>query len=72
MLYTVLLVLFIAACLSLILLVLLQTGKSTGLSIGGGAESFSSKKKGLNEKLGVWTKYAAAAFMVLALLLTVF
>lgn len=71
-LHTVLLVLFAVACLGLIALVLLQSGKSAGLSIGGGAETFLGKKKGLNEKLGVWTRYAAAAFMVLALLLTMF
>ncbi|HKM38728.1 MAG TPA: preprotein translocase subunit SecG [bacterium] len=53
-------------------LVLFQSGKSAGLSIGGGAETFASKKKGLNEKLAVWTKYMAAAFMVLALLLAIF
>jgi len=71
-LHTVLLVLFVIACLGLMLLVLLQSGKSAGLSIGGGAETFFGKKKGLNEKLGAWTKYVAAAFMVLALLLTMF
>ncbi|NLG87563.1 MAG: preprotein translocase subunit SecG [Firmicutes bacterium] len=71
MLHTILLIAFIIACLGLIVLVLLQSGKSAGLSIGGG-ETFFSKKKGLNEKLGAWTKYVAAAFMVLALLLTVF
>lgn len=68
---TVLLVLFVIACLGLIILVLLQTDKSAGLSIGGGAETFLGKKKGLNEKLAVWTRYLAAAFMVLALLLTI-
>jgi preprotein translocase subunit SecG len=69
---TVLTVLFVVSCLGLVVLVLFQSGKSAGLSIGGGAETFASKKKGLNEKLAVWTKYMAAAFMVLALLLAIF
>ncbi|HHT71126.1 MAG TPA: preprotein translocase subunit SecG [Firmicutes bacterium] len=70
--HTVLMVLFVIACLGLIVLVLLQSGKSAGLSIGAGAETFLGKKKGLNEKLAVWTRYIAAAFMVLALLLAIF
>ena len=69
---TVLTVLFIVSCLGLIALVLLQSGKSAGLSIGGGAATFAGKKKGLNEKLAAWTKYMAVAFMVLALLLAIF
>ncbi len=44
--HTVLMVLFVIACLGLIVLVLLQSGKSAGLSIGaGGAETFLGKKK---------------------------
>ncbi len=43
--HTVLMVLFVIACLGLIVLVLLQSGKSAGLSIGAGAETFLGKKK---------------------------
>jgi preprotein translocase subunit SecG len=70
---TVLLVLFVFISLGLIALVLLQPGKSAGLSgsIAGGAETLFGKKKGINEKLEAWTKYVAFAFMVLALLLTI-
>lgn len=73
MLRTVLLVAFVLVSLGLIALVLLQPGKSVGLSgsIAGGAEALFGKKKGINEKLEAWTKYAAFAFMVLALLLTI-
>ncbi|MDK2855623.1 MAG: preprotein translocase subunit SecG [Bacillota bacterium] len=73
MLRTVLLVAFVLVSLGLIALVLLQPGKSAGLSgsIAGGAETFFGKKKGINEKLEAWTKYVAFAFMVLALLLTI-
>jgi preprotein translocase subunit SecG len=70
----VLTLLFALVSLSLVALVLLQPGKSAGLSgsIAGGAETFLGKKKGINEKLESFTKYAAAAFMVLALLLAIF
>lgn len=73
MLRTVLLVTFVLVSLGLIALVLLQPGKSAGLSgsIAGGAETLFGKKKGINEKLEAWTKYVAFAFMVLALLLTI-
>lgn len=73
MLRTVLLVAFVLVSLGLIALVLLQPGKSAGLSgsIAGGAETLFGKKKGINEKLEAWTKYVAFAFMVLALLLTI-
>lgn len=59
------------AC-GLIATVLLQSGKSAGLSgsIAGGAEAFfGGKKKGIDEFLGKLTKILAAAFMVIGLLL---
>jgi len=70
---TVLLVAFVLVSFGLIALVLLQPGKTAGLSgsITGGAETLFGKKKGINEKLETWTKYVAFAFMVLALLLTI-
>lgn len=54
--------------------VLLQSGKSAGLSgsIAGGAETFfGGKKKGMDEFLGKMTKILAAAFMIISLLLAV-
>ncbi len=54
----------------LIAIVLLQSGKTSGLSgtIAGGAESFfgKSKARSLDAKLNKLTKYAAAAFIILA------
>ncbi|NMA54495.1 MAG: preprotein translocase subunit SecG [Firmicutes bacterium] len=70
--HTALTLLFVVSCICLVVLVLLQSGKSAGLSIGGGAETFAGRKKGWQEKLAGWTKYVAAAFMVLALLLAIF
>lgn len=61
------------AC-ALIGVVLLQSGKSAGLSgsIAGGAETFfGGKKKGLDEFLGKMTKILAAAFMIVSLLLAI-
>ena len=61
------------AC-ALIGVVLLQSGKSAGLSgsIAGGEETFfGGKKKGLDELLGKMTKILAAAFMIVSLLLAV-
>lgn len=53
--------------------VLLQSGKSAGLSgaIAGGAESFFGKKKGLDELLAKVTAGLALAFMVTSLFLAV-
>ena len=59
--------------LAIILIVLLQSGKSEGLSgaIGGVADSFlaKNKAKGWDAKLARWTKYVAILFMVLTLVL---
>lgn len=60
--------------LSLIATVLLQSGKSAGLSgsIAGGAETiFGGKKKGLDEKLGRLTAFIAIAFGLTSLVLVV-
>lgn len=62
------------AC-GLIATVLLQSGKSAGLSgsIAGGADAlFRGKKKGLDELLGKITKILAAAFMIVSLILAFF
>jgi preprotein translocase subunit SecG len=59
---------------ALIISVLLQSSKSAGLSgsIAGGAETFFGKKKGMDEMLTKVSAVAAALFLVLTLLLSVF
>lgn len=68
-------VLYIIACLVLIGSVLMQSGKSAGLSgsIAGGAEQLFGKQKGrqydsLFDKI---TKAGAVTFMILALVITI-
>lgn len=60
--------------LFLIAVVLLQSGKSAGLSgaIAGGADTFLSKNKAktVDAKLAKWTKWVAILFMVLTLVLS--
>ncbi len=60
---------------SLIVIVLLQSGKTTGLSgtIAGGAETFFGKHKGrtIDALLGKYTSFAAIAFLVTSLALYV-
>ena len=61
--------------LALIAIVILQSGKSAGLSgaIGGGADTFLSKNKAksLDAKLARWTKWVAIAFMIVNLILVI-
>ena len=56
-------------------IVLMQSGKSSGLSgaIAGGAETFMSKGKAktLDAKLARATKWVGAAFLILTLLLSI-
>ena len=58
----------------LIAVVLLQEGKTAGLSgaISGGADTFLSKNKAksLDAKLARWTKWVAIAFVVLTLVIS--
>ena len=60
--------------LFLIAVVLLQSGKSAGLSgaIAGGADTFLSKNKAKSwdAKLARWTKWVAIGFMILTMVLT--
>ncbi|MFW6016565.1 MAG: preprotein translocase subunit SecG [bacterium] len=51
--------------------VLLQSGKSAGLSgvIDGGATQIFGKKKGLDEKIAFYTKIVAIVFMITSLAL---
>ncbi len=57
--------------LGLIATVLLQSGKSAGLSgtIAGGAETLFGKKKGMDETLSKLTTILATLFLVLTLVL---
>jgi len=64
-------VVHVLVSLSLIAVVLLQSGKSAGLSgtIAGGAEALFGKKKGLDELLGKFTTAVAVLFGITSLLL---
>ncbi len=64
-------VLHVMACFIVIASVLLQSGKSAGLSgsISGGAETFFGKKKGLDELLGKVTIISGILFALTSLLL---
>ena len=61
--------------LALVAIVMLQSGKSAGLSgsIAGGADTFLSKNKAksLDAKLAKMTKWVAIAFIVLTLALSI-
>ena len=60
--------------LVLIAVVMLQSGKSAGLSgaIAGGVDTFLSKNKAKtwDAKLARWTKWVAIGFMILTMVLT--
>lgn len=70
---TLIVILQVLVSLGLIATVLLQSGKSAGISgaIGGAAQSFFGKKKGLDELFNKITVGLAAAFIVLTLLLSI-
>lgn len=61
------------SCLFLILIVLFQSGKRSGLSgaIAGGADTFmtKTKAKSMDAKLAKWTKWVALVFAILTLVL---
>ena len=66
-------ILTVIVAIALIAMVMLQSGKSSGLgAISGGAETFLSKNKAksLDAKLARWTKYVAIVFVVLVLVLS--
>ena len=69
----VLTILQVLVSLGLIVTVLLQSGKSAGLSgsIAGGAETFFGKGKSMDEKLSRITRWLAGAFFVITLALVV-
>lgn len=64
----------VLSCLFLTTVVLLQSGKSAGLSgaIAGGMDTFMAKNKAKtwDAKLAKWTKWVAILFMILTLVLT--
>ncbi|MDN5332038.1 MAG: preprotein translocase subunit SecG [Tepidanaerobacteraceae bacterium] len=66
-------VVYVLICIGLIATVLLQSGKSAGLSgtISGGAEVFFGKKKGIDDKLAKLTEILAVAFLGLSILMMV-
>jgi len=70
---TVITILHILFCIGVIAGVLLQSGRSAGLSgaIGGGAERVFGKRKGMDEVLVRWTTILSVGFMLSALVLTV-
>lgn len=70
----VLTILEVIASIGLIVIVLLQSGKESGLSgaISGGADTYLGKSKSgsLDQKLAFWTKWIALAWAVLTLSLS--
>ena len=69
---TILTIVYIIACLALVVVVLLQEGKSAGLgAISGAAETYWGKNKGrsMEGKLVKITRILAVAFMLFAVLL---
>lgn len=67
-------IIHIIAAAALIIVVLLQSGKSAGLSgsIAGGAESFFGKNKGrtIDSLLSKWTTIVAIGFVVTSVILS--
>ena len=63
----------VIVALALIATILLQSGRSAGLSgtIAGGAETIFGKKKGLDELLSKMTAGSAVVFLVVTLALSV-
>ena len=65
-------IIVVISAIGLIATVLLQSGKSAGLSgeITGGAETFFGKK-GMDDKFATWSKIFAVVFMVSVFILSV-
>jgi preprotein translocase subunit SecG len=72
--HTLLIVLHVLVSLILIAVVILQSGRSYGLSgsIAGGAQAFFGKKKGIDDLLASVTRYLAVGFFATSLLLSIF
>ena len=63
---------FILVCVALVVLVLMQEGKSAGLgTISGAAETYWGKNKGrsMEGRLVTWTKVLAVLFILLSAIL---
>jgi len=71
---TFLMIIQVLISLGLIASVLLQSGKSAGMSgaIAGGAETFFGKKKGMDEMLSKVASGLAIGFLVLTLSISLF
>jgi len=72
MLRIILSILFILVCIAIVVLVLLQEGKSAGLgALSGATESYwgKNKSRSLEGMLGKITKYLAIIFLLLAVVL---
>ena len=73
MLRTIVTVVFIAICIALVILVMLQESKSSGLTatVGGMVDSYWGKNKGrsMEGKLVKWTTILAVVFFVLTVVL---
>jgi len=70
----VLTIIYILICIALVAFVLLQSGKSAGLSgsIAGGAETLFGKKKGFEDKLARYTQILAIAFLAMSVIMIIF
>lgn len=70
--YIFIIILHVIFALGVIAAILLQSGKSAGLSgsIAGGAETFFGKKKGMDELLGKLAAVFAVGFLLTSLLLS--
>ena len=73
MLRTIVTVVFIAICIALVILVMLQESKSSGFTwtVGGMADSYCGKNKGrsMEGKLVKWTTILTVVFFVLTVVL---
>lgn len=67
-------VVYLLICIGLIATVLLQSGKSAGISgsVAGGAESLFGKNKSFDDKLSRYTQILALAFMAMSILMIIF
>ncbi len=70
---TIMMILHVLLSIALITVVILQSGRSAGLSgaITGGAETLFGKKKGMDELLGKVTIIVAVFFAATALVLVI-
>ena len=68
---TIVLIFQVLCALGLIATILLQSGKSAGLSgsIAGGSEAIFGKKKGLDDLLSKITAYLCVIFMIITMAL---